>query len=78
MIARRKNPKSVIASAVVVGAPFVMAAAIGGAMFFHRVREKIFGGGAQQSSTDARAVQYHKRSRQNFEPPMGLWNRDGW
>jgi hypothetical protein len=71
MIARRNNPKSMMASAIVIGSPMIMAAAIGGSLFFHRVREKIFGGGAQQSSTDARVVQYHDGLAKIWSHPWG-------
>jgi hypothetical protein len=71
IIARRNNPNSIMASAVVIGSPIVIGVVIGGSLFFHRFREKLLGGGAQQSSTDARAIQYHDGLSKILSHPWG-------
>jgi hypothetical protein len=71
LIIRRNRPKSMMASAIAIGSPIVMALAIGASLFFHRIREKILGGGAQASSTAARVIQYHDGVPKILSRPWG-------
>jgi hypothetical protein len=70
-ITRRNNPKSMMATAIAIGSPIVITLAVAGSLFFHRVREKLLGGGAQQSSTDARLIQYHDGLTKIWSHPWG-------
>lgn len=67
----RRDRESVIAAAIVYGAPAL--ALVGGVviMTIPRIRKIFFGGGQYQSSTDVRSVQYHNGIEKILADPFG-------
>jgi hypothetical protein len=57
MRVRRKNPRSLLGMSILMGYPALFALAIASTFFVHRLKVKVWGGGAQLPSTEARVTQ---------------------
>ena len=67
----RSNRASFIGVAISLSYPVMVVAAVAASFMFHAIRVKIWGGGAQQASTDARFIQMHKGVPLVLKNPLG-------
>jgi hypothetical protein len=67
----KEQRRSIIAPAIVVAYPVLFCGALAAAMFIGKLRHLLLGGGAQQSSTDSRVVQYNLGFLRVMHNPIG-------
>ncbi len=67
----RRNPRNVLAPAIVLAYPFLISAFLALSFLWRRLEVLVWGGGAQQSSTDSRKTQYEMGMHILMKNPIG-------
>jgi len=67
----RRNPSDILAPAIVGAYPLVMGAVVAASFLIGRIRTQVWGGGAQQASTEARIIQWKMGIPKILSHPFG-------
>ena len=67
----RQHPRGLVGPAIVLGYPAVFLIAVSATFLVHRIRVRVWGGGAQAASTDARITQFRMGLPMILQNPIG-------